>query len=384
MTTYNFASLATPAGYIEDVYPTFEQINVTVPDDVGQFGFSYAADQVGTTFPVIGWEYIEDLGSYPMTLSSDDWNSQPVQWQLAQFGPGSEQEGTVVAFTQAVNGTDAWSFIQVAGVKVLTGQSAVNFANDWQQYYDPANSEDMFTPVDMDTLGDVYAFSDLTYVSHSGTSTYNPNASGWNYFGGLGPEIGTGAEDDDFLAGGGGDDTLSGKGGSDIVRGGSGNDLVSGGSGSDTVAGGSGDDLVKGQKGHDKVLGKTGNDTVLGGKGHDIARGGQGDDIVQGGKGKDTVVGGKGHDVLSGGHGADDFVFRGVFGIDRITDFQSGSDTLSFKHIAALDGLTVDQFMADYVSVDGLNTVIDIEGAGQVTLQGYTGLSALADDIVLV
>jgi Ca2+-binding RTX toxin-like protein len=72
-----------------------------------------------------------------------------------------------------------------------------------------------------------------------------------------------------------------------------------------------GDDILTGGAGNDKLYGKQGNDTLVGNAGNDI------------------LIGGFGNDILTGGAGADRFFrWRSTTGIDTITDFQVGEDTL--------------------------------------------------------
>jgi hypothetical protein len=77
------------------------------------------------------------------------------------------------------------------------------------------------------------------------------------------------------------------------------------------------------------LIGTQGNDTLTGGAGNDKLRGKQGNDTLVGKAGNDILIGGIGNDILTGGDGADRF-FRwySTTGIDTITDFQVGEDTL--------------------------------------------------------
>jgi Ca2+-binding RTX toxin-like protein len=77
------------------------------------------------------------------------------------------------------------------------------------------------------------------------------------------------------------------------------------------------------------LIGTQGNETLTGGSGNDKLLGKQGNDTLVGNSGDDILIGGLGNDILTGGAGADRF-FRwySTTGIDTITDFQVGEDTL--------------------------------------------------------
>jgi VCBS repeat-containing protein len=98
--------------------------------------------------------------------------------------------------------------------------------------------------------------------------------------------------------------------------------------GDDTVIGGSGDDILEGGAGSDLLLGGAGNDYLLGNTGNDILDGADGEDTLEGAQGTQTLIGGSGNDV---------FVFwtvqssNTVDGVDTITDFVSGQDTVEFQ-----------------------------------------------------
>lgn len=89
-------------------------------------------------------------------------------------------------------------------------------------------------------------------------------------------------------------------------------------------------DLVYGLRGDDTLFGMDGDDLVKGGLGSDLIYGGRGRDRLLGEWGDDFLFGGTGNDVMTGGSGSDVFVFEPGGGIDRITDFQPGSDLIEF------------------------------------------------------
>lgn len=181
------------------------------------------------------------------------------------------------------------------------------------------------------------------------------------------------------IHGGQGADTITGTDQGDILTGGAGGDLITGGTrfndvngntGADTIIGRSqiGDWLMGGQgadsidasqsTGHNVINGNLGDDTVLGGAGGDILRGGQGDDMVTGGAGADWIAGDLGHNTLTGGGGAD--IFRAGGGDDLVTDFNQAQGDL----VSLAPGVHYS------VSQVGADTVVSLDGGGQMTLAG--------------
>lgn len=72
--------------------------------------------------------------------------------------------------------------------------------------------------------------------------------------------------------------------------------------------------------------------TIKGGNGSDVITGTDGDDVIEGGLGRDT---------LTGKGGSNQFVYRtGADGIDAITDFKPGQDTLVFTDLLKNVGIT--------------------------------------------
>jgi pimeloyl-ACP methyl ester carboxylesterase len=80
------------------------------------------------------------------------------------------------------------------------------------------------------------------------------------------------------------------------------------------------------------AYGLDGNDAIAANGGSDILYGGTGNDSIDGGSGRDILVGSFGDDTLAGGTGADLLLrWRVDTGIDTLTDFQVGVDTLCFS-----------------------------------------------------
>ena len=185
-----------------------------------------------------------------------------------------------------------------------------------------------------------------------------------------------GEDGGDTLDGDLGDDSLLGGAGMDTLRGGAGQDALSGDEGDDMLDGGAGDDDLNGGSGKDTMNGAAGKDKLLGGASKDKLYGGSGKDVLKGGGGNDKLYGEKGNDKLSGGKGADDFVFKGKFGKDVITDFNALSgkediDLSGVKQIESFSDLTNNHMseMGDDVFIRaGLNSIrlknVDIADLG--------------------
>ena len=169
------------------------------------------------------------------------------------------------------------------------------------------------------------------------------------------------------------------------------NGIIATGNGKDTVdmALSTGTNLVMAGNGHDNVVGGLGADTVLGGNGKDDLLGGAGDDALNGGTGKDHIVGGAdtgvfssttdlvtglssttfvAGDVLTGGEGKDVFEYAFGDGVDEITDFHLGQDSIAFDGISESDLVSftdgVDLYIGLNDGVGGLtaNSVVRVDG----------------------
>ena len=100
----------------------------------------------------------------------------------------------------------------------------------------------------------------------------------------------------------------------------------------DTIRGTLGDDLINGFGSRDLLRGLAGNDTLNGNEGNDNLQGGFNRDVLNGGSGRDLLFGGFGSDTITGGAGKDRIrFFRTSDGVDEITDFTPGEDTLQFE-----------------------------------------------------
>lgn len=233
--------------------------------------------------------------------------------------------------------------------------------------------------------GDDYIFAgggNDTISGNTGNDTLLGTEGDDRISGGEGNDAVSGGKGNDVASGGKGDDVMHGNTGDDIVMGGSGNDSVSGDAGNDWLDGGSGNDVVSGGSGNDTVAVSSGNDVYSGGDGTDtldftrvagsvnvdlskgsasfgsgkhittdkisgfeIVAGNDGNGHYQGadksatwfigGAGNDWFRGKGGSDTLTGGKGADTFAYlkkdTAGGGVDKITDFQVGTDHLDMR-----------------------------------------------------
>ena len=209
----------------------------------------------------------------------------------------------------------------------------------------------------------------------------------------------------DTLTGNGLANTMMGMRGDDILRGGGGGDTLNGGAGVDTVSyigaaagvgarldggvnwGGAAGDTITGVENlsgtnfGDVLVGNSGANTLEGNGGNDTFYGKGGGDTLNGGAGVDILHGQAGNDVLNGGADADTFVFNA--GADVIEDFADNTDTIRLDDaLWGGAGLTTAQILA-MASVSGGDTVFDFGGGNTLTLQNFTDIAALADDILV-
>jgi len=127
-----------------------------------------------------------------------------------------------------------------------------------------------------------------------------------------------------------------------------------------------GNDNLTGTSGNDIINGSEGDDVLTGLRGNDVLNGGDGNDILSGGKGFDTLNGGLGNDNLVGGAGNDVFVLGAGLGVDTISDFGNGQDTIQL-----INGLTFGQLS---ISPETNGTLITLASSGEV-LASLTGVA---------
>lgn len=244
---------------------------------------------------------------------------------------------------------------------------------------------------------------------------------------GVSNTVGTGNDLNNLLVGNDSNNTLTGRLGNDTLNGGKGVDIMLGGIGNDTYwvdntsdvvteVMGAGNDMIystvnitlaagsevevirltgigtiqatgnefdnviygnsrinilNGGRGNDELYGGLGNDNLNGGEGTDILDGGGNNDILKGDGGNDSLDGGPGNDTLTGGAGADDFGFTTVLNAttnkDTITDFSSGSDTITLANgvFGALGGgVGAGNFVLGAKAMDGDDYLIYNQTSG--------------------
>ena len=156
---------------------------------------------------------------------------------------------------------------------------------------------------------------------------------------------------------------------------------ITGSPGYDDLRGGDFGDRIDAGDGDDFLYGAGGNDLMLGGDGDDGLSGGSGNDTLKGGDGNDLIYADWGKDVLTGGTGDDTFSFYTINGVDRITDFAVGHDTIDFNldvftAFGNEGGVDLGEFVIGKKALDGNDHVIyddktgalyyDADGAGGV------------------
>ena len=111
----------------------------------------------------------------------------------------------------------------------------------------------------------------------------------------------------------------------------------------------------------------------------DFIHAGGGADTVRGGSGNDTIFGDEGNDNITGGSGNDTFVFQGGGGSDVVLDFEVDHDIVKVQQ--GINGLPVNSAadIADLVSDDGGNAVIDFGNGDTLTLVGVSAEDVQAD-----
>ena len=122
-----------------------------------------------------------------------------------------------------------------------------------------------------------------------------------------------------------------------------------------------------------------GNETAIGGEGNDKIYGMNGNDNLVGGIGDDILDGGDGDDTLTGNGGSDIFVFKGDFGHDKITDYASDVDQLTFK---AIDGAELNILaLVETEDTYGNRVLSTSDGSSSVTLKAKIIVGTMDNDI---
>lgn len=143
-------------------------------------------------------------------------------------------------------------------------------------------------------------------------------------------------------------------------------------------------EALAGTDASDLLEGGKKDDSLNGGAGDDDLRGGGGNDTLDGGDGADTLSGGKDGDVLTGGAGADVFDLGGAAkghsdGLDRITDFTHGEDSLRFG-----DGVSTGEGHYTELTADSFDAAL---AAANAKMAEHSSLDVVAvqvgDDVIV-
>jgi Ca2+-binding RTX toxin-like protein len=143
----------------------------------------------------------------------------------------------------------------------------------------------------------------------------------------------------------------------------------------ENIEGGAFNDLLTGDGNANILLGFGSGDSLVGGGGADY---------IDGGEGNDVLVGDSGGDTLIGGSGADFFLYRlasdsTAANMDRIVDFQSGTDRLDLRQMATGN----DSFA---IATQGAETFVFIDLGRNGTTDSvirFTGANAIQASDVL-
>lgn len=294
--------------------------------------------------------------------------------------------------------------IAFKGQNVFSGGEGI----DLLSYYRAANGVEV--NLETNVTGGAWAATDLisgfenVYGSNKGGDILvgSSTANSIRGYGGR-DEVWDGAGDDEVRLGNG-NDTMRAGAGDDDYRGGNGRDLVDFGAGfgavivdlqaetadtgaqgtkivrafedvigtieDDTISGTSSSNDIRAGRGHDSIAGRGGADGLFGANGNDTISGGGGTDIIEGGRGLDVINGNAGNDILSGGDDNDTFVFIAGDGVDTITDWDIGGDTLIFEGFA---GQTSTDLLAMAVDV-GNDVLFDFGANGGMLVEDVTKL----------
>ncbi|CUI01986.1 calcium-binding protein [Leisingera aquaemixtae] len=324
--------------------------------------------------------------------------------------------------------TLGWSAVEndIASLTKPTGAYGANSPIAWSSIDGATSTEDdeFYGTPGRDTFyggaGDDY------FVSSNGRDTYNGGSGTFDQVAftndpnGVIAHLGKGTATDGWgktdtlksieaLRGSAHDDKLIGNGKANYFRGIEGNDTINGGKGKDEVRydrdaryggedgvtvdlakgfaiDGFGDrdtlksiERARGSESADKLLGNGGGNRLMGLGGNDTLSGKGGDDLIMGGAGRDKILGDGGNDDLFGDGGADRFIFRGAFGDDTVSDFETAgrkekidlSDVTPIKSFRDLKNNHLSENGdGDAVISDNNGNTITLDGIGIADLSG--------------
>jgi Ca2+-binding RTX toxin-like protein len=227
------------------------------------------------------------------------------------------------------------------GRDVMRGNAGADYIDggseeDWIQFNDATGNIQLDLEQGIGQFGD--AAGD-TYVSIE-------NVRGTNF-----NDVITGSSGRNQILAEDGNDIVYTTGGNDVVWGGGGDDTLVGSSAGETYYGGTGADQIRGGGGNDwaryndaaegvevsllataGTAGEAAGDRLFdieylwGSEFDDVLEGDNGVNIIRGGAGDDQIIGRGANDILQGYDGIDTFVFYQNDGVDRINEFEIGTD----------------------------------------------------------
>ncbi|KIN71978.1 calcium-binding protein [Sulfitobacter guttiformis] len=326
--------------------------------------FNATGEVVTTLFEVEEIIFASDLRGGDVQLVSD------LEQEQSDV-PGAIVNGT--GTNDALDGTDGSDTISAGG-----GSDLITAGRGADMINGGIGFDTVIAGAGNDTITGLQGF-DVIY-GDDGDDVISGNAGNDTLYGGQGDDELNGGQGADLLYGGLDNDVLDGLGGADTLFGDEGNDTLNGNASGDDIYGGAGDDVINGGQAFDMLFGGDGNDTLSGNSGFDTLRGGDGDDELNGNSGNDYLAGGVGDDLLRGGSGADVFVFAQEAGHDVIRDFGNNLDTLHF-HSDLVSNF--DDLAAVSAVIEG-NLVLTFSDETSLTLNNFTNVNALADDVLFI
>jgi len=362
-------------GYVTVVHELLHGLGMAHPHDDG--GTSSVMNGVSAPFDDYGSFNLNQGVFTVMTYNSGYFTgsagSAPRDPAGGDFGFEGGAMAFDIAYLQEIYGANT----SYAGGDSVYRLDTVNRSGTyWEAIWDTGGTDRIVHSGSGNATVDLRAAT-LRYENGGGgfVSSVDGIAGGFTIANGVVIENATGGSGNDTITGNAAANVLRGRGGKDAIDGGNGADTIKGNRGADVLSGGRGADRILGGGENDKITGNAGADTLIGGSGNDRILGNAGRDNLSGGRGDDVLKGGGGRDMLTGGAGADTFVFTSLAQsrnnkVDRITDFNRGSDQIDVSSI-------------DAVSSRGGNQTFDFIGTSAFNAAGQIRITSDGGDIVV-